>query len=81
MQEDGSVVGEDPGEWVGCQHGEVDDSTCACIAELGLPVFTRSRRPTQLLETAGPGPGLGSKGLNIITVTLGGDGSLISEDV
>ena len=44
MQEDGSVVGEDPGEWVGCQHGEMDDSTCAYMTELGLPVFTRSRR-------------------------------------
>ena len=34
------MVWEDPEEWVGCQHGEVDDMTCAYMTELGLPVFT-----------------------------------------
>ena len=39
---------EDPEEWVGCQHGEMDDLTCAYMTELGLPVFT------PLSETACP---------------------------
>ena len=34
VQEDGSVVGEDNGERVGCQHGVIDDSTCANVTEL-----------------------------------------------
>ena len=42
------MVWEDPEEWVGCQHGEMDDLTCAYMTELGLPVFT------PLSETACP---------------------------
>ena len=34
VQEDGSVVRGDPGEWVGYQHGVIDDSTCAYMTEL-----------------------------------------------
>ena len=34
VQEDGSVVRGDLGEWVGYQHGVIDDSTCAYMMEL-----------------------------------------------
>ena len=64
VQEDGSVVGEDPGEWVGCQHGVIDDSTCAYMTELWMG-WTVNTDLYSISETAGPGPGPGSKGLNM----------------
>ena len=63
MQEDGPVVREDPEEWVGCQHGEMDDLTCA------YDLCLYDRTGTTGFYSA-LGNSCGSEGLNIITVTL-----------